>query len=206
MMDAASYYVHARNVVECLGYMPEIEWQIAQDPSAITESEFLREAAWVVYCSGFRESVVRKYFDYLSLSFCDWESAESIVENSSGCVTAAMQVLRHERKHQAVVEIARNVAQLGFDEIKRRVQSAPLRALQGLPFIGPVTVLHLAKNLGFDVAKPDRHLVRLPRLLGYSEVYEMCRSIADFTGDPLRVVDLVLWRYSEREAAMARAG
>jgi len=38
--------------------------------------------------------------------------------------------------------------------------------LQQLPFIGPVTAFHLAKNLGIEAVKPDRHLCRLSKLLG----------------------------------------
>src|SRR5204862_28581 len=34
------------------------------------------------------------------------------------------------------------------------------------PYIGPVTCWHLAKNVGMDVVKPDRHLVRMAQASG----------------------------------------
>jgi hypothetical protein len=67
--------------------------------------------------------------------------------------------------------------------------------LRKLPFIGPVTSYHLAKNLGIDVVKRDRHLVRLAVHLGFSSAEEMCGAFGDQVGEPISVVDIVLWRY-----------
>ena len=78
---AAATYSRAREFVKA-HFNHEIIWQGAVRTSDITESDFLREAAWVIFCSGFRERTLRRHFSYLSLSFCDWESAEVISENA----------------------------------------------------------------------------------------------------------------------------
>lgn len=194
------FYRAAKSSVIALGYGEELEWQAAQDPNEITEEQFLKEAAWVVYCSGFKEAIVRRYFDYLSLCFCDWTSGKEVVANSELCVAAASRVLANERKHRAIVRIASAVATKSFAKFKDELLADPLKLLQTLPFLGPVTSIHLAKNLGFNVAKPDRHLVRLKDKLGYSNVDTMCSEIARASGDAINVVDLVLWRYMERQA------
>ena len=201
-MNAATFYRKAKREVLSLGYAYEITWQQNQSPLLVGEQEFLREAAWVVYCSGFRESVVRRYFDFISLCFCDWQSAHEIAEKRHQCVTAAMQVMRNRRKHEAVAEIAARVAASGFESFKERLIAEPIETLRALPFIGSVTSLHLAKNLGFDVAKPDRHMLRLQASLGFSDVGAMCNAIAKESGDPVRVVDVVLWRYLERRSSV----
>jgi len=54
----------------------------------------------------------------------------------------------------------------------------------------------LAKNLGFRVAKPDRHLRRIAGTLGFPSVDALCDSIAAHVGDSQAVVDLVFWRYA----------
>jgi thermostable 8-oxoguanine DNA glycosylase len=64
-----------------------------------------------------------------------------------------------------------------------------------LPYIGSITAVHLAKNLGFNVAKPDRHLVRLSRQFGYICAADLCSDIAKDTGEQVKVIDLALWRY-----------
>jgi hypothetical protein len=76
------------------------------------------------------------------------------------------------------------------------MQADAIRARQQFPFIGPITSFHLAKNLGLPVAKSDRHLVRLANAVGFEDVQSMCRNISSFTGDPVPVVDIVLWRFS----------
>ena len=183
------------------GHGSEIEWQESRDPTSFSESNFLAEAAWVVYNSGFREAIVRRNFDFISLCFFEWASAKEIVDAGSVCVEAAMLAIANRRKHEAVLEVARRVADAGFPKFRKRLLADPLNYLRLLPFIGPVTAMHLAKNLGFDVAKPDRHLVRLQRRLGFSDVGAMCAHFASATGDPIRVVDLVLWRFLERQGS-----
>jgi len=197
-MTPTSFYSSAKRRVIALGYGAEIDWQAAQNPIGTTEGEFLRETAWVIYCSGFKEAVVRRRFDYLSLCFCDWTSAEAIAASGEQCIDMAMHSLANRRKHEAVVSVARRVASHGFDSYWPAILKDPIKGLQELPYIGPITAVHLAKNLGFDVAKPDRHLVRLKDHLGYGSVEEMCGVIARKSGDPVRVVDLVLWRFLER--------
>jgi hypothetical protein len=196
------FYVRAKEWLIEAGLGPEIEWQQSRDPVTVDEPTFLAEAAWVIYNSGFREAIVRRKFDFISLCFCDWASKE-IVEAGSKCVDAAMLAIANRRKHEAVLAVARRIAATGYRAFYDGLLENPIAELQRLPFIGPVTAVHLAKNLGFDVAKPDRHLVRLHKALGFPDVAKMCAHLATVTGDPVRVVDLVLWRYLERRAAGA---
>src|SRR5882672_7170175 len=113
-MNSVAFYETAKRAVVELGYSQEIAWQTAQRSEEIDEAEFLREAAWVVYCSGFREATVRRCFDFISLCFCDWISSAEIVSNRARCVSAAMHVLGNRRKHEAVVHIASRVSSEGF--------------------------------------------------------------------------------------------
>lgn len=71
--------------------------------------------------------------------------------------------------------------------------------LQTYDFIGPVTAYHLAKNLGLDVAKEDRHLARMAGALGFQCGTDLCEAIADHLHETVRVVDVVLWRFATLE-------
>lgn len=196
--STTQFYVNAKKWLIDAGLERELEWQESRDPTCFSESDFLAEAAWVVYNSGFREAIVRRHFDYISLCFFDWASAKEIVDAGPLCVESAMLGIANRRKHEAVLEVARRVAAVGFSQFRLNLLADPLTYLRLLPFVGPITSVHLAKNLGFDVAKPDRHLVRLQHHLGFTDVGAMCECIASATGDPIRVVDLVLWRFLER--------
>jgi hypothetical protein len=178
------------------GFSAELVWQERIRFEDIAESDFLREAAWVILCSGFRESILRKLFSGVSLCFCDWESAAAITENAHLCKLTAMDVFKNQRKIDAIVQLAGTIAELGFPELKRRIAIDPIPQLQTLPYIGPITSWHLAKNLGFNVAKPDRHLAFLAKALGFSDAHCLCNELANATGDADAVIDLALWRYS----------
>lgn len=192
---ATNAYLTARAFVVAEGYGSEIDWQRSQIESSFNESDLLREAAWVILCSGFRESVVRQKFNHISLCFCDWHSAEEILSNSPTCQNAALRVFGSKRKMAFITSVCWAVANAGFENLKVQIAGAPYRELQKFPGVGPITAKHLAKNLGFACAKQDRHLIRVANHMGYSGVDELCRTISDVCGDPVSVVDIVLWRY-----------
>lgn len=71
-----------------------------------------------------------------------------------------------------------------------------LAYLDSLPWIGPITKYHLARNLGLDYAKPDRHMSRLAHTFGYNDnVQKMCEDISRKAGLRVGTVDVILWRY-----------
>jgi hypothetical protein len=160
-----------------------------------TESELLCEAAWVIMCSGFREATVRRIFGSLSLCFCDWESAALISADRKACKSSALRIFRHEKKLDGIVAVAGRIVDAGFDNVRRAVIANPIVELQKFPYIGPITALHLAKNLGFNVAKPDRHLARVSSRLGFDSALALCASVAQRFGEEIKVVDLVIWRF-----------
>ena len=155
----------------------------------------------MILSAGMRETVVRSKFPAICDSFLNWRSAADIAGSAESCFQAAMQHFGSELKIKAICTVAATVTQKGFDRIIDEVHADPLAALQQFPFIGPITCFHLAKNLGVPVAKPDRHLSRLAACCGYSDNQTFCSTIAQFTGDPIDVVDIVLWRFATISAA-----
>lgn len=192
---AMHFFSKACCYVEHAGLSGEVVWQREAVFTEFTESDLLREHAWVALCSGFRESTVRKAFDHVSLCFCDWESAEAIVSAGEICCSTAAFSFANRLKLKGIFSAAMYISEVGFDEFKQSVLADPINKLQALPFIGPITSWHLAKNLGLDVAKPDRHLVRLSERFGFRSADHLCRELAATTGEEAKVVDLIVWRY-----------
>jgi hypothetical protein len=108
---------------------------------------------------------------------------------------AAKAAFRNEAKLTALLTMAQMVAVRGFGTFKTQIVSDPLSALRSFPFIGPVTVYHLAKNLGLDVTKRDRHLVRASQKFGFRNPEGFCKAIAEVHHEPIKVIDLVIWRF-----------
>ena len=195
-MDVVAAYALAKEVVVQAGYEPEIVWQASVIFDETTETDFLREHAWVTISAGMHEYVVRRHFPAISRAFLDWKSADAIVEHEAECRQSALRYFCNHRKIDSIVRMARIVSSAGIGSFKESNRDNPLETLQSLPFVGPVTCYHLAKNIGLPFAKPDRHLVRLARAVGYSDVQGLCKRISEHVGDSVPVVDIVLWRFS----------
>jgi len=189
-------YGAARQHVIAAGYLAEIAWQQSRDIEAVTETEFLTQFAWVVLAAGFRDAVVRQKFPGILSAFKDFSSARAIMHQELECRKAALAAFGNRRKIDSILVAAQRVAKDGFDVIKARLTNGDVPYLQTFPFMGPATSYHLAKNLGMDVVKPDRHLLRITHATGYDSPERMCRDIGTFVGERLSVVDLVLWRYA----------
>jgi hypothetical protein len=192
----ASAYIRAKMKVLTAGYAHEIIWQRNARTQELTEPAFLRECAWVILSSGMRESIIQKKFPGISEAFLEWSSAQEIVWNHDQCVQAAMTWFGHRRKIEAIARCANIIHEKGFGVFREELTVSPIEALRQFPYIGPATSYHMAKNIGFPVAKPDRHLCRLAELSGYENPSELCQALADYIGDPIAVVDIVLWRFA----------
>ncbi len=195
-LDLAAAYDLAKDSVIRAGFSGEISWQASVSFDEISEADFLREHAWVALSAGMHEHVVRRRFDAISRCFCDWQSASAIVENEENCRGGALMYFNNVRKIDGIIHTARVLASLDFESYKVTIRRDPLTVLQTLPFVGPVTRYHLAKNIGLPFAKPDRHLVRLAKSVGYVDVQRFCQDISDSVHDSVPVVDIVLWRFA----------
>ena len=192
----ASAYVKAKLKVLASGFGPEIIWQKTVRVDELTEADFLRECAWVILSSGMRESVVRRKFPGIGEAFFHWASAQEIVWHRDHCVRSAMLCFRNVRKIEAIAQSAQIIHVKGFEALRDDIACDPIAALQRFPYIGPITSFHMAKNIGLSVAKPDRHLCRLAALSGYEQPADLCSAIGEYIGDPISVVDIVLWRFA----------
>ena len=101
----------------------------------------------------------------------------------------------HLGKIDAIFEIAAYAANVGDEGIEAILCVDQIDELMRLPYIGPATSRHLLKNLGVQVAKPDRHLIRIADAAGVG-VADLCEALAHAVEDTVAVVDLVLWRWS----------
>lgn len=168
-----SEYLDLRNRLVELGYANEIEW--AQTVQPVNDPDiFWREFAWVVLNSGMRNQVAAGI----------WQRVRPTVERGG----SASEVFGHKGKAAAIDQVY-------MCRIERLAEyvAAPdkLAYLRSLPWIGGITCFHLAKNYGHDVAKPDRHLVRVA---GSEGVDRLCSRLAQASADRVATVDVVIWR------------
>lgn len=157
------------------GFSDDIDWSEAV-PRATTPEEFADHAIYVICNSGMKNSV-----------------AEPIYERCMSALHGGKRVRRvfgHPGKSKAIQKIWRD-RELFF--VAYLLSNEPVGFLQRLPWVGPVTSYHLAKNLGADVAKPDVHLERIARR-DKTSTHKLCRRLARESGYRIATIDTVLWR------------
>jgi len=189
-------YLDAKEYVINEGYSWEIDWQCNQCFKNITETDFLRETAWVILSSGFKESIIRRLFPMISSAFLNWDSAAKIWPLINGCKSEALKYFKNYRKISSICEIVEIVENEGFYQVKKEIENNGVDYIKRLPYIGPITGLHLLKNLGVQFIKPDRHLVRIAKSAGFNAPQAMGEAIKNAMGDSLAEIDIVLWRYA----------
>jgi hypothetical protein len=168
-------YLDLKQRIITAGYIGEVSWAEELKP-CLSEDVFALEAVWVIISSGMKNQVARIIEERIYKAIADYQPIGS--------------VFRHKGKVKAIEYILANKAQLfkAFQGAKLKLES-----LKSLPWIGDITKYHLAKNLGLDMVKPDRHLVRIAEKEGKIP-YQLCKEISDLTGDKVSVVDTVIWR------------
>lgn len=191
---ATSYLDIKRHVIN-KGFAWEIDWQENQCIKTLNESEFYREAAWVILSSGMSVRSVTSVFNKISIAFLNWQNTDSIVNSRESCINQALQHFNHNGKVNAIMSIIIKVNSIGFDAFKLELIKNGVEYLQQFSYLGPATSFHLAKNIGLNVVKPDRHLIRLSKALNFSNPEELCKVIANRIDEKMSVIDVVLWRY-----------
>lgn len=168
------------------------------------------EYIWVVHASGFNASVVGKMMPKLMNAYKNYQSLAK--EDFEKDVWPRVSPVCGFRRKAAAVYItakflAEGIARLGWPAVRTLRFSTPEK-LSNLTFIGPVTCMHLARNIGLlDFVKPDLHLLRLAREWNYEQSFEgvtkMCKDIQGhhkdtFGGEiiPLGIIDLCIWYYA----------
>lgn len=191
-------YLDAKEYVIKEGYFSEIDWQTQLEFDKLSEKDFLRETAWVILSSGFKEKILRNKFPSITNAFLNWESSSKILSALNTCKYNALKHFKNQRKINAIGEAVRTVSRIGFNKLKSRLKTHGIAYLNSIkiPYIGPITGIHLLKNLGLQFIKPDRHLSRIAKYGGFNSPQEMGEAIRNAMGDSLSEIDIVLWRYS----------
>lgn len=195
ILDLATSYLDIKRHVINKGFAWEVDWQENQCIKSIDESEFYREAAWVILSSGLSVRSVTSVFNKISSAFLNWEDSEKIVNQGDNCINQALKHFNHKGKISAILSIIQQVNKIGFEVFRLNLIENGVGYIQQFSFFGPATSFHLAKNIGMNVVKPDRHLLRLAEALNFPTPDILCRVIANLIDEKVSVIDVVLWRY-----------
>lgn len=193
------HYLEIRTAVVAAGYADEIEWAEGLQPPSCPVA-FALELGWVVVNSGMRFRVAD------GLWRGDKARGRIGIAALLQAGRSAGEEFRHAGKVAALDHLWQHREVLLGEFLSIATDDARIDWLGSLPWIGPITRYHGAKNLGVDTAKPDRHLARLAGRPDwatakitdlYPAVMALCRPLAEASGDRIATVDMVLWRAAE---------
>jgi hypothetical protein len=104
------------------------------------------------------------------------------------------EVFAHKLKARTIEQIWHDREQLFSKMLKVNSVEQALTWCESIPYVGgPAVRYQVARDLALaDVAKPDRHLLRMAEKCGES-VQELCKRVAARSGDSIGTVDMVLW-------------
>jgi hypothetical protein len=157
------------------GFGPTIEW--TESLTAPPDPDRFADATIYVICnSGMANNVAAGIFERCRAALREGRPVSA--------------VFKHPGKARAIESIWHNRAQLFAAYLAAEDKVAALREL---PWIGEITALHLAKNFGADVAKPDVHMERLARVED-TTTEVLCARLASETGYRVATIDTILWR------------
>lgn len=173
--EVVDFYLNAKQYCLDKGFEAELESVKERRFEDMDAEDFFLHYVYVVLNSGMRNQVAERiYYSFLDKHL-------------------DLNVIGHKGKREAIREAKTNYM-CWFGELK--VAEDKIEYLRGLPYIGDITKHHLARNMGIDTVKPDRHLIRLADQFGYSTPIEMCKAIKSETSERLGVIDVILWRFS----------
>lgn len=156
---------------------------------------FLLEHAYVVLCSGFKNSVVEGFWKDYVRAWRGWDNWDTI--SIRPVIEDCNAIFRNTAKNEAIGKACVLMRLTGWKGVVESIEEKHEDALTVWPWIGPITKYHLGRNIGLDVVKPDRHLVRWAEHLGYETPLDLCKAIQELSGERLGTIDLVLWRSAE---------
>lgn len=169
-------YLELKQTIIKKGYLDEIAWA-ENITKCDTAFRFAAEYAYVVCNSGMKMEIAVEIYKRV------WRAVvmEKLITDD---------LFRNKPKRAAIEEVYKNRNKY-FQEYK--AANDKLAYIETLPYMGDVIKYHLAKNLGLQYCKPDRHLTRIAETYGMTPE-GMCSNLSARTGDKIAVVDSVIWR------------
>lgn len=167
-----------------------IEWaENIQAPT--TAKDLAGEIVWIILCAGRSAQSAR------TIEAKVWAAIRggTPVVDAFGYRAKAAAIEAHWQNRAALFAQCREA--LDTDDLARLVAWCG-----ALSYVGDDTKWQLAKNIGADVCKPDIWLCRLagfpdkprrPERIRFPACMDLCRPLAEATGDRIATVDSVLW-------------
>ncbi|MFX0067104.1 MAG: hypothetical protein ACFFC7_33655 [Candidatus Hermodarchaeota archaeon] len=173
---------------------------------SITVETFFREYVWVVFTSGFREHIVRKYWKEITkmlYNFRPEKVREMTIEH-----LLVESPIKNRQKLKAILEVSKKLTSEWLAPIHNATSWKNIQDLflskeefdkkkKKLPYIAEVTVFHLMRNIGVNCFKCDTHIEKLSQRLNINPEVIFDTIINHKKEKYIGIADYILWRGCE---------
>ncbi len=157
------------------------------NPPVLNSSEFASEVIYVILASGFSQKTAKKkYFEIMNYI--------NNLNDKKIELSDLLTIFNNKNKMSAIMNIWKNKDMLTRDYYQLNDDKNRMKFLLKLPFIGPITQNHIARNLGINTVKPDIWIVRLSNSCGYTSYHDMFDELSKLTEYPIGYLDVILWK------------
>jgi DNA-3-methyladenine glycosylase I len=184
-----------------------------------TDQELFQILTMIIFYSGFRASTVESKEKIILGHLPDHETVAQYTDNDLQRILADQQMIKNERKINGCIANAKTFndivdehgsfqnyldsfdAHSSFENLVLLKEELEYR----FDYLGGTTVYHFLTDLGFNVLKPDRVILRIFKRLGLIESEKQLlkavvqgRMFAKVTGHPIRYIDIVFVKYGQQ--------
>lgn len=184
----------------------------------MSDNDYYRLLVDIIFYSGFRAATVDKYLDRIHKHFADYRlvSKYSLVDIDQ--IKKDPKMIKNKLKIDACVQNAKKVAEIvnKYGSMKSYIDSfTPNSSDEDLyrlkrnletnfSFLGGVTSYHFMTDIGLNVIKPDRVILRIFKRLGLIEsdrdlqgAVKIGRDFSVATNLPIRFIDIIFVLYGQ---------
>lgn len=184
-----------------------------------TDDEYFQIIKRIIFYSGFKAETVTNKLDIIDNHFPDYKTVSLFDETNLTLILSDKKMIKNRNKISATINNAKIVKQiveehgsfqLYIDSFNPTTSFENLMLLKEeleyrFDYLGGITVYHFLTDIGLDVLKPDRVIVRIFKRLGLIEDEKQLlktiiqgRKFASATGYPIRYIDVIFVTYGQQ--------
>lgn len=182
----------------------------------LNDNKIFKILTMIVFYSGFRSSVVESKEEIILGHFPDYQTVSQYSEEDYNIILSDTKMIRNRNKIKACIQNAKKFKTIvnKYGSFQNYLDSFNANdsfenffilkdKLCNFSFLGETTVYHFLSDLGFNVLKPDRVILRIFKRLGLIENDERLLAIkqgklfAKETGLPIRYIDIIFVKYGQ---------
>lgn len=184
----------------------------------LSNNDYYRLLVEIIFYSGFRASTVDKYLDVIHAYFPDYNAVKNYSLEEIEKIKNDPNMIKNKSKIDACIKNAKKIEEIvkKYGSVKAYIDSFDPNSSdeclyklkksleKNFSFLGGVTSYHFMTDMGLNVLKPDRVILRIFHRLGLIEnendllgSVKAGRAFSKATNLPIRYIDIIFVLYGQ---------